>query len=157
MSAARFGISLSFSIGVAGLAVGSALLQPLASEAEARAIAIQTVESIHVNNTSIAGWSVDGSRYDVTGVISKANGEVVRNCLGGMLPALPAPVCVADPVWRFHFVAPPQDGFSIETAIAVDARTRRVVGECNAAWHVNSQLAAAAGRCGLNQPFGDSS
>ena len=154
---ARFGVSLWFSVGIAGFAYASGLLQPQASEVEARAIAVQTVESIHVNSSPVVGWRVDDSRYDVTGVISKANGKVVKNCLGGMLPALPESVCVADPVWRFHFVAPPQNGFSLESAIAVDARTRRVVGECDAAWRVNATLAAAVGRCGLSQPFGDAS
>jgi hypothetical protein len=135
-----------------GIASGVNLIRPLESESEAKATAMQTVQSIRFEGRPVSGWSIDASRFDAAPVISDSGGHSVQNCLGGGLPG----VCIADPVWRFHFVAVPQGGYAIEASVAVDARSRHTVGECDAAVSVGSDnLPFKADWCSLSQPFGD--
>jgi len=127
-------------------------LRPLETETQARAIAVQVVDSIQVDNKPVVGWSIDASRFDNADVLSDRHGGVVRNCLGGGLPGL----CVADPVWRFHFTAPAQSGYSLEASVAIDARSGQAVGQCSAGFSVGPTGAPASpNSCNLDQPIGD--
>jgi hypothetical protein len=128
--------------------------EPVETQSDALASARQVVQSMRVEDRAISDWSMDASRFDSTGLVSEPPGRMVRNCLGGFLPSgTPDLMCFPDPVWRFHFTAPPQNGLVVEASVAIDARTRNVVAECDSVYLLN-QPRFDTNSCGLSNPVG---
>lgn len=136
-----------------GVSIGFNAIRPLESQDQAQATAYQVVDSMHLGGKPVVGWSLDSSRFDTAMTLSDGHGNLVPNCLGGGLPGL----CIADPVWRFHFVAPPQSGYFIDSSVAIDARSGLSVGECDAGVSViGADGSRPAPSCKLSILVGDS-